>query len=176
MPPLRFSNGFDILYRCHFSRCSLLFSTSPSEFPKMPRHFIRLNSQWLLPSAPRHPGSTDYFRLPAPVSATDLSEKHPHTVKRHFHSPTGITEQTTVHLQIETLAAIPGIVLNGQAVSPDQHSHDPAIPGAGTYWFPIKPLLQRFNLVMVELVAAAAANSPQLPTLAAVSIVIDEVV
>lgn len=141
----------------------------------MPRHFIRLNSQWLLPNSPRHPGSTDYFRLPSPVSATDLSEKHPHTVKRHFHSPTGITEQTTVHLQIETLAAIPGIVLNGQAVSPDHHSHDPAIPGAGTYWFPIKPLLQRFNVVMVEFAPAAAANSPQLPTLVAVSIMIDEV-
>ncbi|MGV2341062.1 MAG UNVERIFIED_CONTAM: hypothetical protein LVR18_46090 [Planctomycetaceae bacterium] len=129
-------------------------------------------------AAPQLPAPPRLHRLlstPLPSFRDRSVGKTPHTVKRHFHSPTGITEQTTVHLQIETLAAIPGIVLNGQAVSPDHHSHDPAIPGAGTYWFPIKPLLQRFNVVMVEFAPAAAANSPQLPTLVAVSIMIDEV-
>jgi hypothetical protein len=173
--PLRFSNCAPLLYRCNFSRCSLLFAPSPSEFPKMPRHFIRLNSQWLLPSAPPHPGSTDYFRLPAPASLTDSQEKQPLIFKRHFHSPTGITEQTTVHLQVETLAATPTMVLNGYSVSPQNHPGDLSSPGHGTFWFPITPLLQRFNLVSVCLVpAATAANFPQLPTLVAVAIVIDE--
>lgn len=151
-----------------------MFSPSPSEFPKMPRHFIRLNSQWLLPSAPRHPSSTDYFRLPAPVSRTNPAEKQPWIVQRHFHAPTGITEQTSVQLQIEILHATPAIVLNGHSVSSEHHAHDPSDPGVGTFWFPITPLLQRFNLVLVELEVTPVAESLQLPTLVAVAIVIDD--
>lgn len=163
-----------IIYRCHLSRCSGKSSPYPAEFPKMPGHTIRLNSQWLPQNAPRHPPPDSYFRLPASPTPEIFLHKQPFIIQRHFHAPTGVTEQTTVRLRLDLVAATASVALNGHPLAADPPAQTPLLQAPATWSFPLTSLLQPFNSLVVTLTADASANPQQLPTLVAAGLVIDE--
>lgn len=140
----------------------------------MPRHTIRLNSQWLPHDAPRHPPPASYFRLPATISLEDFQKSKPFLLQRHFHAPTGITVQTTVQLRIDIVAASAGVTFNGQPVLVDRH--EPAQDGAAhdTLWFPVTSRLEAFNSLLVAINPDSTATPERLPAIIGAGLVIDE--
>lgn len=163
-----------IIYRCHLSRRSRKSFPYPAEFPKMQGHTIRLNSQWLPQNAPRHPPPASYFRLPASPPAEIFLQKIPFVIQRHFHAPTGVTEQTTVQLRLELVAANASVALNGHPLAAEAPAQLPPLPAPATWFFPLTSLLQPFNTLVVTLTAEASANPQQLPILVAAGLVIDD--
>lgn len=140
----------------------------------MPGHTIRLNSQWLPQHTPRHPPPDSYFRLPASPNPEFFPHKPPFVIQRHFHAPTGVTEQTTVRLRLEVVAAIASVALNDHPLAADPPNQLPPLPAPAIWWFPLTSLLQPFNSLVVTLTADASASPQQLPTLVAAGLVIDE--
>ncbi|MFM7057600.1 MAG: hypothetical protein ACKO2P_11835 [Planctomycetota bacterium] len=140
----------------------------------MPRHTIRLNSQWLPPDAPRHPPPASYLRLPATDRYRNSLNPPPFVLQRQFHAPTGMTAQTTVQVRLDVVAATPTVTFNGQSVL--MHSHQPAQDSSGqsTFWFPVTPWLRPFNLLLITLNPDPSATSERPPTLVGVGLVIDD--
>lgn len=169
-----FRGCLTIIYTCLLSRCSRKSFPYPAEFPKMPGHTIRLNSQWLPQNAPRHPPPASYFRLPAAPDSEIFPHKLPFVIQRHFHAPTGVTEQTSVRLRLDLVAATASVALNGQPLAADPPNQTQPLPAPAVWWFPLTSLLQPFNTLVVTLTADASANPQQLPTLLAAGLVIDE--
>ncbi|MFM8476662.1 MAG: hypothetical protein ACKOEO_12815 [Planctomycetaceae bacterium] len=140
----------------------------------MPGHTIRLNSQWLPQHAPRHPPPASYFRLPASPGPEFFPHQPPFVVQRHFHAPTGITEQTRVQLRLDIVAATASVSLNGQSLPADPPNPAKPLPTPAIWWFPLISPLQPFNTLVVTLTADPSANAQQPPTLVAAGLVIDE--
>jgi len=140
----------------------------------MPGHTIRLNSQWLPQNAPRHPPPASYFRLPASPGPEFFPNKPPFVIQRHFHAPTGVTEQTRVQLRLDFVAAAASVALNGQPLAADPPNQTQPLPAPTICWFPLISPLQPFNTLVVTLTADPSADPQQLPTLVSAGLVIDE--
>lgn len=140
----------------------------------MPIHTIRLSNPWLLPDAPQHPAAEHRVRLPASQGTPDQQKNGPFALLRRFHSPTGLSEATTVRIRLDVAAARPELLLNGQLVPPELHEPVAASPDQHRFWFTVTTLLKHFNAAVVTLLPANPENTANHPTLLDAALLIEE--
>ena len=113
----------------------------------MPVHKIRLAGPWQCQQPSEPPVTWRTVTLPFPLPTSDRST----TLKRRFHSPTGIDSKTSIEVAVFVTAASAFVRLNGQVLEKASTAELPDEPAGHITAFDVTSRLQPFNELEVEL-------------------------